>query len=148
RRPPFQEPLDPQGPVLSLPFRLRAERRSRSEDDRLPPPGPIHDPHVPGADPGSNALQQRQLSEMPRGGAEVPGGDVTPHGPQPVGRERDELPELSWPGASDPGGADARLAGLRPAHEGRVMRELRWETWAAILAFLITLGYVWNPGPY
>lgn len=28
------------------------------------------------------------------------------------------------------------------------MRELRWETWAAILAFLITLGFVWNPGPY
>jgi hypothetical protein len=28
------------------------------------------------------------------------------------------------------------------------MQDLRWESWAAILAFLITLGYVWSPGPY
>lgn len=28
------------------------------------------------------------------------------------------------------------------------MRELRFETAAAMLAFLITLAFVWNPGPY
>lgn len=28
------------------------------------------------------------------------------------------------------------------------MRELKWESWAAVLAFAITLGFVWNPGPY
>jgi hypothetical protein len=28
------------------------------------------------------------------------------------------------------------------------MSELRWEAWAAILAFLITLGYTLYPGPY
>lgn len=28
------------------------------------------------------------------------------------------------------------------------MNELRWEAWAAALAFAITLVYVWSPGPY
>jgi hypothetical protein len=28
------------------------------------------------------------------------------------------------------------------------MRQLRWETWAAIVAFLITLVFIWVPGPY
>lgn len=28
------------------------------------------------------------------------------------------------------------------------MRELRWEAAAAMLAFVISLGFVWNPGPY
>ena len=28
------------------------------------------------------------------------------------------------------------------------MSELRWECWAAIIAFLISLGYLWMPGPY
>lgn len=28
------------------------------------------------------------------------------------------------------------------------MSELRWESWAAIVGFLITLGYIWVPGPY
>lgn len=28
------------------------------------------------------------------------------------------------------------------------MRLLRWECWCAMLAFLITLVYVWVPGPY
>jgi hypothetical protein len=28
------------------------------------------------------------------------------------------------------------------------MRQLYWETWAAIVAFVITLVYVWVPGPY
>jgi hypothetical protein len=28
------------------------------------------------------------------------------------------------------------------------MRQLRWETWAAIVAFAITLIYIWVPGPY
>ena len=28
------------------------------------------------------------------------------------------------------------------------MSELRWEAWATILAFLITLGYTLYPGPY
>jgi hypothetical protein len=28
------------------------------------------------------------------------------------------------------------------------MINLRWESWAAILAFAITLAYVWVPGPY
>lgn len=28
------------------------------------------------------------------------------------------------------------------------MRLLRWESWAAILAFLISLVYIWVPGPY
>jgi hypothetical protein len=28
------------------------------------------------------------------------------------------------------------------------MISLRWESWAAILAFAISLVYVWVPGPY
>jgi hypothetical protein len=28
------------------------------------------------------------------------------------------------------------------------MITLRWESWAAILAFVISLIYVWVPGPY
>ena len=28
------------------------------------------------------------------------------------------------------------------------MSELRIETWSAIIAFVITLIYVWSPGPY
>ena len=28
------------------------------------------------------------------------------------------------------------------------MINLRWESWAAILAFAIALVYVWIPGPY
>ncbi|HEU0124465.1 MAG TPA: hypothetical protein VFQ91_28300 [Bryobacteraceae bacterium] len=28
------------------------------------------------------------------------------------------------------------------------MRLLRWESWCAILAFFLTLVYVWLPGPY
>jgi hypothetical protein len=28
------------------------------------------------------------------------------------------------------------------------MSELRWEAWAALLAFLITLGYTLYPSPY
>jgi hypothetical protein len=28
------------------------------------------------------------------------------------------------------------------------MIDLRWESWAAILAFAISLVYVWSPGPY
>ena len=28
------------------------------------------------------------------------------------------------------------------------MITLRWESWAAILAFAIALVYVWSPGPY
>ena len=28
------------------------------------------------------------------------------------------------------------------------MSEPRWEAWAAILAFIITLGYTLYPGPY
>jgi hypothetical protein len=28
------------------------------------------------------------------------------------------------------------------------MNNLRWESWAAILAFAISLVYVWVPGPY
>jgi hypothetical protein len=28
------------------------------------------------------------------------------------------------------------------------MRYLRWEAWAAMVAFLITLIYIWVPGPY
>ena len=28
------------------------------------------------------------------------------------------------------------------------MTNLRWESWAAILAFAISLVYVWSPGPY
>ena len=28
------------------------------------------------------------------------------------------------------------------------MRQLCWESWAAIVAFLIALIYIWAPGPY
>ena len=28
------------------------------------------------------------------------------------------------------------------------MRQLYWETWAAIVAFVIALVYIWVPGPY
>jgi hypothetical protein len=28
------------------------------------------------------------------------------------------------------------------------MNELRWEAWAAILGFVISLAYIWHPGPY
>jgi hypothetical protein len=28
------------------------------------------------------------------------------------------------------------------------MKDLRWESWAAIVAFLICLGYLWVPSPY
>jgi hypothetical protein len=28
------------------------------------------------------------------------------------------------------------------------MINLRWESWAAILAFVISLVYIWVPGPY
>jgi hypothetical protein len=28
------------------------------------------------------------------------------------------------------------------------MTDLRWESWAAILAFAIALVYIWVPGPY
>jgi hypothetical protein len=28
------------------------------------------------------------------------------------------------------------------------MSELRWESWAALLAFAISLVYIWAPGPY
>lgn len=28
------------------------------------------------------------------------------------------------------------------------MRQLRWESWAAIVAFVIALVYIWVPGPY
>jgi hypothetical protein len=28
------------------------------------------------------------------------------------------------------------------------MSELRWESWSAIVAFVISLGYTLNPGPY
>ena len=28
------------------------------------------------------------------------------------------------------------------------MSELRWEAWATLLAFIITLGYTIYPGPY
>ena len=28
------------------------------------------------------------------------------------------------------------------------MTNLRWESWAAILAFAIALVYIWVPGPY
>jgi hypothetical protein len=28
------------------------------------------------------------------------------------------------------------------------MRQLHWESWAAIVAFLIALVYIWVPGPY
>jgi hypothetical protein len=28
------------------------------------------------------------------------------------------------------------------------MNELRWEAWAALLAFVISLVYIWVPGPY
>ena len=28
------------------------------------------------------------------------------------------------------------------------MISLRWESWAAIIAFVITLVFVWMPGPY
>ena len=28
------------------------------------------------------------------------------------------------------------------------MINLRWESWAAILAFAISLVYVWDPGPF
>jgi hypothetical protein len=28
------------------------------------------------------------------------------------------------------------------------MIDLRWESWLAILAFLISLVYIWVPGPY
>ena len=28
------------------------------------------------------------------------------------------------------------------------MIDLRWESWAAILAFAISLIYIWVPGPY
>ena len=28
------------------------------------------------------------------------------------------------------------------------MSEFRWEAWAALLAFAISLVYIWVPGPY
>ena len=28
------------------------------------------------------------------------------------------------------------------------MRQLQWEAWAAIVAFVIALVYIWVPGPY
>jgi hypothetical protein len=28
------------------------------------------------------------------------------------------------------------------------MRQLQWESWAAIVAFVITLVFIWAPGPY
>jgi hypothetical protein len=28
------------------------------------------------------------------------------------------------------------------------MNDLHWESWAAIVAFLISLGYLWVPSPY
>jgi hypothetical protein len=28
------------------------------------------------------------------------------------------------------------------------MRQLQWESWAAIVAFVIALIYIWVPGPY
>jgi hypothetical protein len=28
------------------------------------------------------------------------------------------------------------------------VNELRWQAWAATVAFAISLGYVWSPGPY
>jgi hypothetical protein len=28
------------------------------------------------------------------------------------------------------------------------MRELHWEAWAALLAFVMSLIYIWVPGPY
>jgi hypothetical protein len=28
------------------------------------------------------------------------------------------------------------------------MRQLYWESWAAVVAFVIALVYIWVPGPY
>ena len=28
------------------------------------------------------------------------------------------------------------------------MRQLHWEAWAALVAFVITLVFIWVPGPY
>ena len=28
------------------------------------------------------------------------------------------------------------------------MTELRWEAWAAMIAFVISLAFIWIPGPY
>jgi len=28
------------------------------------------------------------------------------------------------------------------------MRQLQWEAWAAIVGFVISLVYIWVPGPY
>ena len=42
--------------------------------------------------------------------------------------------------------AHAWLSGLHETHGGGAMSELRWEAWAAILAFIITLGYTLIPG--
>lgn len=28
------------------------------------------------------------------------------------------------------------------------MRQLRWESWATIVAFVIALAFIWVPGPY
>ena len=28
------------------------------------------------------------------------------------------------------------------------MRQLQWEAWVAIMAFVIALVYIWVPGPY
>jgi hypothetical protein len=44
--------------------------------------------------------------------------------------------------------AHAWLSGLHDTHGGSAMSELRWEALAAILAFIITLGYTLYPGPY
>ena len=88
---------------------------------------------------GPRPLQQRELPEVPRGMPQFEA--VASHQTVRVllDSKRDELPELPRPGAPDARAAHAGLGRLRPPDGGGAMSELRWEAWAAILAFVISL---------
>ena len=84
------------GPVFRLPLRLRPDRRPGGEDDGLPPPGPLHDPDLPGADRPARHFNNENCLKC-HGCARVRARAVAPHREDAAGKQRDELPELPRP---------------------------------------------------
>src|SRR5262249_52639928 len=91
---------------------------------------------------------ESELHRLPCRHAEVGCGDLASHRlGTPCGRH-DELPQLPRQRPPDSRRAHAGKPRLRPPDGRGALMGLRAPALLTILGFLLTLAFVWSPGPY
>lgn len=112
-----------------------------------PAPRPVCDAHVSRARAPPRAVSQPELPEVPPGHGPVRGCPVAPHRVGPPPRQLDDLSQLPWPCASEPGRPDTGESRMRSPHEGARMN-LTVPAIGAIVALVITTLFVASPSPH